>query len=98
MYINFNKSLKKLIKKTSKKVAKILHVDDVSLVIITENGSIELCFGSSIDDTYADLKVSDTDNPRLEDIIENFIDNKSVEWMDRRVIITPKRKDKNAKL
>lgn len=98
MYINFNKNLKKLIKKTSKKVAEILHVDDVNLVIITENGNIELCFGASIDDTYADLKISDTDNPRLESIIESFIDNKSVEWMDRRIIITPKRKDKNVKL
>lgn len=83
MYISFDKELKKLVKRVSKFVAKALDVEVVDLVIITYDNKIELCFGCSEDDTYADLVIDDLDGLRLYEVMKNFINDDRVEWLNR---------------
>lgn len=101
MYINFDKKLSKTIKKLRKRIIDILEVDDVNFTMTTgenvcaDTNSIELCFGSNIDDTYAALTFQDHFG-RLEEVLENFMECKKTVWMNRgKIVKVVKRRGKN---
>ena len=86
MYINFNKDLKKAIRKATVKVAKKLNVqpEELDFVVCTdenagEKGMVDICFGSDYDDVFASLTLKEG-SERLEDLVRGFAKNKNVEW------------------
>lgn len=86
MIIRFDKKTKKLIKKTSKRVAKRLGVEKATLCIVTDAQAHEskdvigVCFETPVDDTYADLEIPIHNWFDITEILENFMGNPNVEW------------------
>ena len=86
MYIQFNKRVRKSIKKLCRIIGEVLEVDEVDFLLATDtnayNGKLELCFSTPIDDTYAALNLDEI-HRTLEDVLDGFIMNEEVEWMNR---------------
>ena len=85
MLISFNKKTRKLIKKVSKKVAKELDVNKVTLTfgVNDSNGKMSFCFYSDENDSYADLKNCKKylKKNSFESVLNSFLTNLSVEWV-----------------
>ena len=97
MIFRFNKNTLELIRKTGKRVAKKLRVEEANLCITTgpnaapngEKTKVSLCFETNEDDTFAVLDLMSDQETSVEALLNSFMVNPEVDWRKHNNIPEP---------